>query len=93
MRSTPASTPSRRGRLQPDMPPLGSACLCMLPQGFGKPACQRMTRSLPSDELSGKLPGVGRSAMGSCSHFSRSALDAWPQHMRHAQSLLSGMCW
>lgn len=37
-------------------------------------------------------PAVGRSAMGSCSQFTRSALEAWPQHMRQAQSLLSGMC-
>jgi hypothetical protein len=37
-------------------------------------------------------PGVGRRAIGSCSQLIRSALDACPQHMRHAQSLLSGMC-
>lgn len=39
------------------------------------------------------LPGVGRSAIGSRTHRTRSSLEAWPQHMRHAQSLLSSMCW
>ncbi len=38
-------------------------------------------------------PGVGRSAIGSRTHRTRSSLEACPQHMRHAQSLLSSMCW
>jgi len=40
-----------------------------------------------------EAPGVGRKAIASCSQLTRSALEAWPQHMRHSQSALPGMCW
>ncbi len=39
------------------------------------------------------LLGVGSSAMGSCAQCTKSALDAWPQHMAQSHSLLPTTCW
>ena len=67
------------------------------PLGLRKPGCQCVQLSGASghsvSNAEGCLPGVGRMAWGSCSQFTRSALDTWPQHMRQSHSLLSGMCW